>query len=276
MSPRVIAVQESGREGTGAWSWPAPSSGSAEWHSWSSPSSRCSAFSGEFRVLGRSRTYRCLLPDRPLTVRLRSSPSKCGTYCANDRSEDLDEIGVSSWEGRADDRTWVLARLDPPAYCYLIAFDSDGRFRLADPPEAAVSPSRRSEYRYSPDSSSSHRATYPAVPACRRGYWWRHGTRFPRLPIGLPPRLLRWNSVQAEGVWRFDGRSIERLQPGKRRVLERMFDSPRPFAQLLRVPQQCPRYRRRRGDRLPGQAGERLIRGFSQPSRSVDRPLSVG
>jgi len=151
---------------------------------------------------------------------------------ADDRSDDLDEIGVSSWESRGDDVMWVLARLDAPAYCYLIALDPDGRFRLADPPEETVSPSRRSEIRYTPDSSASRRTTYPRG-AGMQG-WLLVAARNPLPPFAdwRPFRLLRWKSVQAEGVWRFDGRSIERLQPGNRRVLERMFDSPRPFAQL--------------------------------------------
>ena len=151
---------------------------------------------------------------------------------ADDRSEDLDEIGVSSWEGCGDDVTWVAARLDPPAYCYLIACDPDGRFRLADPPEATVPPSMLSEFRYSPDSGSGRRASYPRGAGLQA--WLLVAARDPLPPFDDWPAasLLRWKSVQAEGVWRFDGRSIERLQPGERRVLERMVESPRPFAQL--------------------------------------------
>jgi hypothetical protein len=148
------------------------------------------------------------------------------------RSEDLDEIGVSSWESRGDGVTWVLARLDPPAYCYLIACEPDGRFWLADPPEATVPPSRISEFRYSSDSRSSRHGSHPHGAGLRA--WLLVAARDPLPPFADWPaaRLLRWRSVQAEGVWRFDGRSIVRLQSGKERVLAGMSGSPRPFAQL--------------------------------------------
>ncbi|MGP0069852.1 MAG: hypothetical protein ACLQGP_40400 [Isosphaeraceae bacterium] len=150
----------------------------------------------------------------------------------DDLSEDPDEIGVSAWEGRVDDIIWVQASLDPPAYCYLIAFDPDGRFRLADPPEATVSPSRCSEFRYNTRRNSSRGASRPRGAGLQA--WLLVAARDPLPPFAnwSAARLLPWRSVQAEGVWQFDGRSIERLRPGRRRVLQRTFDSPHPFARL--------------------------------------------
>jgi hypothetical protein len=150
----------------------------------------------------------------------------------DDQSEDPDEIGVSSWEGRVDDIIWVQADLDPPAYCYLIAFDPDGRFRLADPPEATVSPTRCSEFRYIARMDSSRGASQPHGAGLQA--WLLVAARDPLPPFAdwSAARLLPWRSVQAEGVWQFDGRSIERLRPGRRRVLQRTFESPRPFVRL--------------------------------------------
>ncbi len=153
----------------------------------------------------------------------------------DEHSEDPDEIGVSSWEGRVDDIIWVQADLDPPAYCYLIAFDPDGRFRLADPPEVTVSPSRCSEFRYITRLDSSRGASQPLGAGLQA--WLLVAARDPLPPFAdwSASRLLPWRSVQAQGVWRFDGRSIERLHPGRRRVLQRTFDSPHPFARLCEL-----------------------------------------
>jgi hypothetical protein len=162
---------------------------------------------------------------RILALEVRNFP-------ADGRPDDPDEIDLSSWENPGDDVTWVLARLDPPAYCYLIAFDPDGQFRLADPPDVTEPPSRRSEICYAPASRSSRGASYPRGAGMQAWLLVAASTPLPPFADWPAARRLRWRSVQAEGVWRFDGHSIERIQAGDHRVLERMFESPRPFAQL--------------------------------------------
>ena len=44
--------------------------------------------------------------------------------------------------------------------------------------------------------------------------------------------MLRWRTVVAEGVLRFDGLRVQRFGPGPCRVDWGLADSPRPFAQL--------------------------------------------
>lgn len=146
--------------------------------------------------------------------------------------EDPDGVGVRPRGNRYDDAQWVSARLDPPGYCYLIALDPDGRLRLADPLEPDVSPIRRSEIRYMADSDANRRASYARGAGLQA--WLLVAARHPLPPFAdwHPARPLRWRSVQAEGVWRFDGRQVEALHSGRWRVLERMSHSPRPFAEL--------------------------------------------
>ncbi len=145
-------------------------------------------------------------------------------------SEDLDAIGVSSWESHGDHDVRVRARLDPPAYCYLIAFDPDGRSRLASPADPEDLPSLTSEIRYETDSG--RKASQEQGAGLQA--WLLVATRnpLPTFAEWSATHRLRWRSVQAEGVWRYDGRCMERLQPRNRRDLMMLYDSPRPFAHV--------------------------------------------
>ena len=145
-------------------------------------------------------------------------------------AEELGAIGVSSWESHGDHDVRVRARLEPPAYCYLIAFDPDGQFRIAYPADPEELPSLSSEIRYETDSG---RKTSQKQGAGLQA-WLLMAARnpLPSFAEWSATHRLRWRSVQAEGVWRFDGRCMERLQPGNRRDLMKMFDSPVPFAEV--------------------------------------------
>src|SRR6202034_803614 len=57
-----------------------------------------------------------------------------------------------------------------------------------------------------------------------------------------PAPQLRWRSVEAPGVWRFDGRQVLRFGPAPRTggIPHTFSASPRPFAQLCGVLRDLP------------------------------------
>lgn len=126
-------------------------------------------------------------------------------------SEEFDAIGVSSWESHGNHDVRVRARLEPPAYCYLIAFDPDGRFRLADPADPEELPTLKSEIRCENDAArGASREQGAGVQA-----WLLMAARkpLPAFAEWSATHRLRWRSVQAEGVWRFDGRCMDASSP---------------------------------------------------------------
>jgi predicted Ser/Thr protein kinase len=151
-------------------------------------------------------------------------------YRGIDAPEDLGTIGVTSREATCEDSVRAIARLDRPAYCYLIALNPDGGVQLCEPAEPTAAPSPRAEIHFPADAGSGFSLTDGAgiqafvLLAANRplppfGQWTQAGS-------------LRWRSVPAEGVWQFDGHQISRLGGVQRGEIKRLFDSPRPFAQL--------------------------------------------
>ncbi len=151
-----------------------------------------------------------------------------------------DIVGVSSWEGRGGDAVRVMARLDVPAYCYLIALEPDGRTRLVDPPDETVAPSLRTVIRH--PSRRADGAMFPDAAALQG--WLLVASAHPLPPFSEwpPAPQLRWGSVEAPGVWRFDGRQVLRFGPAPRPGgIPRSFaESPHPFAQLCGVLKNLP------------------------------------
>jgi hypothetical protein len=146
-----------------------------------------------------------------------------------------DILGVSSWEGRGGDAIRVMARLDSPAYCYLIALEPDGRTRLVDPPDETVAPSPRTVIHH--PSRRDKGALLPDAAALQG--WLLVASAHPLPPFSQWPLApqLHWRSVVAPGVWRFDGRQILRFgsAPGPGGIPHTFSESPRPFAQLCAV-----------------------------------------
>jgi hypothetical protein len=155
---------------------------------------------------------------------------KLSRFRTDYRAEPLGTIGVSTWHADGDDEVRALARFDAPAYCYLIALDPDGQVRLAYPSAATDAPKRQLELRYPP--GLSHPAARFDGAGLQAWLLLVSGKPLPPFANWSAVHLLRWKSVQADGVWRFDGDRMEQLQPGNRRVGKGMFDSPRPFAEL--------------------------------------------
>jgi hypothetical protein len=112
----------------------------------------------------------------------------------------------------------------------MIALNPDGGIQLCDPAEPTAAPSPSAEIHFPADAGSVFSLTDGAgmqavvLLAARR--------ELPPFGQWTQAQSLRWRSVQAEGVWQFDGHQISRLGGVQRSEIKRLFDSPRPFAQL--------------------------------------------
>jgi serine/threonine protein kinase len=117
-------------------------------------------------------------------------------------------IGLSGRAIRVDDDVRVSVRLDTPAYCYLIALESDGNVQPCYPSAGSERPPRSAEILYPPGVSGFFGLTdgpglhaFAAV-ASRRPLppfdEWSGGDGLQR----------RWRRVAADGVWRYDDRGF--------------------------------------------------------------------
>ncbi len=133
-----------------------------------------------------------------------------------------------------------MARLDVPAYCYLLALEPDGRTRLVDPPDETMAPSPRTVIHHPSRRDEGARLTDDAA---LQG-WLLVASAHPLPPFSdwPPAPQLRWRSVVAPGVWRFDGRQVLRFgpAPGPGGIPRTFSESPRPFAELCGVLRNLP------------------------------------
>jgi hypothetical protein len=115
---------------------------------------------------------------------------------------------------RANDLVQVRARLTAPAYCYLLALHPNGQVQCYIPADDKTRPPRLSEI------------AYPADPG--EGSPLADGTGLQAFVLlaferSMPPYrewldrvgTLPWrpSGPDAEGVWRFDGHTFERIDP---------------------------------------------------------------
>jgi hypothetical protein len=124
-------------------------------------------------------------------------------------------LGVDSPLAREKDVVRVSARLDRPAYCYVIAFTPDGHDQLYYPPDRDVPPPKSAEIHYEGDDGYLPLtngaglqafvvvASNEPLPAYER---WRAG-------LGDVP----WQPTQADGVWRSGSRGLELAMAGTTR-----------------------------------------------------------
>jgi hypothetical protein len=130
----------------------------------------------------------------------------------------------------------IRARLSAPAYGYLVALHPDGQTQLYYPESESTPPRRFIELSYPPAAELYSPLTDGAglqafalmvterpLPPYRE--WIDRGGKLPWRPTGS----------DAEGVWRYDGHSFERLGP-RQRSQPRQFAAPAPpiFAEACR------------------------------------------
>ena len=116
-------------------------------------------------------------------------------------------LGVDSPSAREKDLVRVSAKLDRPAYCYVIAFNPDGHDQLYYPPDRDVPPPKSAEIDYPIDEGYFPLAegtglqafvlvaSNEPLPPYER---WRSG-------LGEVP----WQPTQADGVWRSGSQGLE-------------------------------------------------------------------
>jgi hypothetical protein len=122
------------------------------------------------------------------------------------QAKPLGTIGVDSSWAREKDLVKVSAKLDRPAYCYVIAFNPDGHDQLYYPADRDVPPAKSSEIHYRADEGYLPltngaglqvlvlvASNDPLPPYAR----WR---------VGLGE--LPWQPIQADGVWQSVGRGL--------------------------------------------------------------------
>jgi serine/threonine protein kinase len=170
-------------------------------------------------------------PSPPVEVR------SFGVFAFRDKLGPLGEVGVTARDIWQNDSIQILAQFSKPAYCYLVAFNPDGREQLClpskpdDDPAPDLIPPRTKELCYptSPERGFSLDdgpgmqafvllASAQPLPAYAR--WQRE--------VGVAP----WQKAQGNGIWRFDGKDFE---PGnKRGKVREMNTLPKPLVELYR------------------------------------------
>jgi hypothetical protein len=155
------------------------------------------------------------------------------------RTNPIGRIGVDSSSAREKDLVKVSAKLDRPAYCYVIAFNPDGNDQLYYPADRDVPPPKSAAIYYPADDGYLRLtkgaglqtlmlvASSDPLPAYAR---WRAG-------LGEVP----WQATQADGVWRSgaQGLVLAMADAARSRSPERggpteLSEPPRPLSQLYR------------------------------------------
>jgi hypothetical protein len=120
----------------------------------------------------------------------------------------LGTLGDASQEAREKDIVRIKARLSEPAYCFLIAFNPDGKEQLLYPEEESTKPARRAELSYPPEVVDYFGLTDgPGLqalvlvasrqPLPSYKHWQSR--------VGIAP-WERLPEKRAWGVWQYDGR----------------------------------------------------------------------
>jgi tRNA A-37 threonylcarbamoyl transferase component Bud32 len=129
-----------------------------------------------------------------------------------EKATPLGKLGTSSFAIREDDDVRIHAELSSPAYCYLLACNTDGKVELCHPREETAVPERSAALEH-PSNPAKYfplndgpglqafvlLASHEPLPSYKE---WRAAA-------GAPP----WPKTQAEGSWRFDGQRFELVGP---------------------------------------------------------------
>ena len=147
-------------------------------------------------------------------------------------------IGINVFAGRLDQDARVQARLNVPAYSFLIALTPDGSNQLCYPEKPGLPPSKTSTIDYPSDPALGFSLTDGAgtqafvlvvsgKPLPSYSEWSASGD------AGLP-----WKPVADAGVWRYDGQQFD--HDAQRGEVRRLADLPPPLEATCRALQAGP------------------------------------
>jgi serine/threonine protein kinase len=159
------------------------------------------------------------------------------THYRGDPPTYLGTIGLLPQTILRDDDTRILARLDRPAYCYLLALNPDGRVTLCSPEDAGTVPLPATEIGY-PRAADGYYGLTDGV-GLQAFVLIASRDPLPAFSAWRPAAAIPWTRAPAAGTWRYDGRWYEPLDPARRGPRSRS-GPPAPFkaacAYLERLP----------------------------------------
>ncbi len=143
-------------------------------------------------------------------------------------------IGLSTQPILLDDDVRISARLDVPAYCYLIALNPDGKVQLCHPPGASEPPLPSAEIDYPPDELSY----FPLTDATGLQAFVVVASR-KRLPPyaqwkGIDGLARLWKPEAVNRVWRYDGHRFEPISSLPRGEPRKRSGPPAPFQEVCK------------------------------------------
>ncbi len=147
-------------------------------------------------------------------------------------------IGVNAFAGRFGQDVRIQARFNVPAYCYLLALNTDGKAKPCYPANEDERPTLNSTIDFPPNPDD--------------GFGLTDGTGTQGFVViaalnPLPPyaewlrktRDLPWRQAETVSVWRYDGHRFD--TNNERGEVRRLADFPLPFAETCRALQSAPR-----------------------------------
>jgi hypothetical protein len=152
----------------------------------------------------------------------------------------VEVIGIDAFAGRLGQDARVQARLNMPAYCYLIALNPDGKDQLCYPGNPGIEPSPTSTIDYPSDPTKG----FGLTDGVGTQVFVLIATRTP-----LPSYVewsrsqgeLRWKPAATDIVWRYDGRNFQNEKEGERGDVRPLADIPQELTDACLMFRSLPR-----------------------------------
>jgi predicted Ser/Thr protein kinase len=195
---------------------------------------------GPFGKTSRVATATNEVPGESAPVEIRSFT----LWASRDKLGDLGEVGVTARDICVNDSVQIRAQFSKPAFCYLIAFNPDGKEQLCFPstpddrsaPDELPAPVKELRFPRSPtrdfqlEDGTGMQAfvlLVSAKPLPAYARWQQE--------VGVAP----WQKASVSAIWRFDGKDFECVNKrGKVREREAI---PEPLVALCHFFRDCPR-----------------------------------
>jgi serine/threonine protein kinase len=148
-----------------------------------------------------------------------------------DPSAELGTLGGSSLSARFNDDVRVHVRLNRPAYCYLVAFNPDGKEQLCYPKDKNTPPPQNEGFDYPLEATKY----FPLNDGIGLQAFVLLASKEPlpsykewKAKVGAAP----WHKVRADNFWHFDGRDFLNGSRGAEVEREPLKELPKAFEDL--------------------------------------------